>query len=156
MSTDLFRLAYCSRSIISADEGDHAAELLRILKVSRVNNARAGVTGAMLYNQGCFAQVLEGPLDAVQRTFERIQCDPRHGDVVVLQAERIATPLFSGWDMALAESSDPAGASATLGPAMTDPSADAGNAVVTMLAALVCREAAWEQVAREHRAPVAA
>ncbi len=155
MNTDLFRLAYCSRTLIPAQEEDHA-ELSRILAVSRVNNARAGVTGAILYNQGCFAQVLEGPLEAVQRTFERIQRDPRHGDVVVLQAERVATPLFSAWDMALAEASDPAAANATLAPAMADPSAGAGHDVVAMLAALVCREAAWRQGAGEHRAPIEA
>lgn len=138
MNSDLFRLSYCSRTAIA---GDISAELSRILTTSRANNARCGVTGAMLHNQGCFAQVLEGPLVAVQHVFERIQRDLRHTDVVVLQAERVVTPLFGEWDMALAETNNPAHAHALLFPALADPSAAAGAAVVTMLSELVCRDA---------------
>ncbi|MCJ2078787.1 BLUF domain-containing protein [Methylobacterium sp. E-016] len=34
-----------------------------------------------MFNAGAFAQVLEGPRRQVEETFERIQCDDRHGDV---------------------------------------------------------------------------
>ncbi|GAC1339418.1 MAG: hypothetical protein NVSMB18_07610 [Acetobacteraceae bacterium] len=142
MSSDLFRLAYCSHSTL--DAGELTAELARILDVSKVNNAKAGVTGAMLHIQGCFAQVLEGPVDAVQEVFERIQCDPRHKNVVVLQADRVGTRLFRNWDMALAQIGDPERANVLLRPALAEPSAEAGAAVVSLLSDLVCREA--EQV----------
>ena len=65
MTTDLFRLVYCSRNTISADQSDPAAEITEILVVSRTNNARDEVTGALLYSDGCFAQVLEGGLNGI-------------------------------------------------------------------------------------------
>ena len=143
MSADLFRMVYCSRNTIPDHQGDAAAELAGILAVSRANNARDGVTGALLYSEGCFAQVLEGELAAVERTFERIQCDPRHGEVVVLEAGRVEQRLFGAWDMALAECADPAEARAALGRALAAPTSDAGTAVLALLDGLVRREADW-------------
>lgn len=145
MSTDLFRLVYCSRNTISARPGDPAVEVAAILAASRANNARDGVTGALLYSDGCFAQVLEGGIQAVEQTFERIQCDPRHGDVVMLQAVRADGRLFGVWDMALAEIDDPAGASAILGRALAKSNSDAGTDVVALLDRLVRRASEWAQ-----------
>jgi len=147
MTTDLFRLVYCSRNTISADKGDPAAEVAEILAVSRANNARDGVTGALLYSEGCFAQVLEGDLDVVQRTFERIQRDMRHGDVIVLEARRAETRMFGMWDMALAEPADPIKAKAILGRALAAPNGDAGTTVVALLDGLVRREGDWANAA---------
>ncbi len=143
MTANLFRLVYCSRNTILGQQGDPAAEVAGILATSRANNARDGVTGALLYSEGCFAQVLEGGLDAVERTFERIQCDPRHGDVVMLQVGRADGRLFGAWDMALAETDDPAKASAVLGRALAQPNSGAGTDVVAWLNGLVRREAEW-------------
>lgn len=143
MSTDLFRLVYCSRNAIADQQGDPASEVAGILAASRANNARDGVTGALLYSEGCFAQVLEGGLDAVERTFERIQCDPRHADVVMLQAARADGRLFGVWDMALAEIDDPAKASAILSRALARSNGDAGADVVALLDGLVRRGADW-------------
>lgn len=145
MSTDLFRLVYCSRNTIPDQQGDAVGETSSILAASRTNNARDGVTGALLYNDGCFAQVLEGELDSVQRTFERIQCDPRHGNIVVLEARRVDGRLFGEWDMALAECADPVKARATLSHALAEPNSDAGTTVVALLDGLVRREAEWVQ-----------
>ncbi len=145
MNENLFRLVYCSRNMIPALHGDAAAEVGQILETSRANNARAGVTGALLYSDGCFAQVLEGGLDAVERTFERIQCDNRHGDVVVLQAGPADGRLFGVWNMALAETADPAKASAILSRAlaMSDTETGRGADVVSLLDSLVRGEAEW-------------
>ena len=143
MTTDLFRLVYCSSNTIPTQGGDAAAEVASILAASRVNNARDGVTGALLYSDGCFAQVLEGDLGVVQRTFERIQRDSRHGNVVVLEARRAEARIFGMWDMALAEAADPAKAKAILGRALTEPNGDAGTTVVALLGGLVSREGDW-------------
>lgn len=94
--TGLFRLIYASRSRI----GGEAAALASILATARVNNAAAGITGVLLHSADGFAQVLEGTLAAVGATFERIQNDPRHGEVAVLEAGPAAARLFSGWAMA--------------------------------------------------------
>ena len=78
------------------------------------------MTGALLYNQGRFAQVLEGPFGAVQSTYERIQADERHADLVVLQAEPVSVRSFALWAMALATPEDPAGASRLLSRVLGD------------------------------------
>jgi len=98
MSDDLFRLVYYSRNQIRCDAGAFASEVLTILKASQRNNARAGVTGALLFNAGCFGQVLEGPRRAVEASFERIQRDPRHSDVSLLAFEP-AERAFPDWSM---------------------------------------------------------
>ncbi len=46
--------------------------------------------------------MLEGPIDTVSETFERIQCDHRHRDVAVLQAEHIEDRGFPAWSMGFA------------------------------------------------------
>lgn len=145
MSANLFRLVYCSRNTISAGQGDPAAEVAQILKASRANNARDGITGALLYSDGCFAQVLEGRLENVQRTFERIQRDLRHGDVVILQAGAATERLFGMWDMALAETAEPAKATAILNRALAPSNTEAGRGaeVVSLLESLVRHPAEW-------------
>lgn len=96
----LFRVVYVSRNLLAA--ADAEAEVARILDASRRNNPKVGVTGALLFSEDCFAQALEGPLDAVETTFERIQCDERHGDVVVLEAGTAKQREFPNWSMAYA------------------------------------------------------
>ena len=96
----LCRLVYYSRNALPGPEADQAAEVRQILASSRRNNPRAGVTGALMFNGGCFAQVLEGPREAVERTFERIQRDARHADVVALQLAPVGRRGFPAWSMA--------------------------------------------------------
>lgn len=98
----LHRLVYVSRNLLAGSPGAIEEEVLGILAASRRNNARVGVTGALLFSTDCFAQVLEGPLAAVQATFERIQCDQRHTDTVVLSCEGVARREFADWSMAYA------------------------------------------------------
>ncbi len=98
--SDLYRLIYTSRNLLPGDEDAQAAAVAGILALSKRNNARVGVTGALLFNAGSFAQVLEGPRLAVEATFERIQRDPRHSDVSVLQCEPVASRGFANWSMA--------------------------------------------------------
>lgn len=60
------------------------AELRALLKKSRENNARSGITGLLLYREGNFMQLLEGEKKAVEEKFERISRDPRHRGLIVL------------------------------------------------------------------------
>ena len=102
MTQDLYRLAYFSRNNIVGSPELMGAEVQQILRVSRQNNLRVHVTGALLFNNTCFAQVLEGPLSAVEQTFERIQRDTRHTDVTVLELELATAREFPAWSMAFA------------------------------------------------------
>lgn len=97
--SDLYRLVYTSRNLLQGGEEEQKAAVAGLLAVSKRNNARVGVTGALLFNGGSFAQVLEGSRSAVETTFERIQRDPRHSDVAVLQCEPVAARGFPNWSM---------------------------------------------------------
>jgi len=100
VSDDLHRLVYYSRNRIRGDADVQAAAMRGILATSRQNNARAEVSGALMFNAGCFGQVLEGPRRAIETTFERIQRDPRHGEVSLLAFEPTPARSFANWSMA--------------------------------------------------------
>jgi hypothetical protein len=99
MTASLHRLVYYSRNRIAEPSEQALATLRAILDASRTHNARCGVTGALMFNSGCFAQVLEGPLGHVEETFERIQQDERHGDVSLLALDPVADRSFPNWSM---------------------------------------------------------
>jgi Sensors of blue-light using FAD len=100
MASDLYRLVYHSRNLISGLPPQIAAEVAQILEVSRRNNSRVAVSGALIFNAGIFAQVLEGARTDIEATFERIQRDERHGDVEVLAFEEAQSRSFPSWSMA--------------------------------------------------------
>lgn len=100
METPLLRVIYISRNLLPEPAAE--AELERILARARRGNAAAGITGALLFSGDCFAQALEGPAPAVEAVFEAIQRDPRHADVVVLEAAPVAAREFGAWSMAYA------------------------------------------------------
>ena len=108
-----YQIVYVSRNSISGTVEEVESEIAAILVKSRENNRRAGITGALLFSGQSFAQVLEGQTTAVEETFERIQCDPRHSDVVLLSNGQCANRMFSDWSMAYA---DPSLASANREP----------------------------------------
>ena len=100
MITEMYRLVYYSRNRVQGNADVFASAVRTILAASRRNNVQAGVTGALLFNAGCFGQVLEGHPRAVETTFERIQRDPRHGDVSLLAFAPITDRAFPNWSMA--------------------------------------------------------
>ncbi len=100
MEQQMYRILYCSRNLID-EGGDRSNQAIgQILEKARTNNRRRNVTGALLYNAGYFAQVLEGPKVAIEQVFERIQQDPRHGEVTVIDCSAIDLRDFPEWSMA--------------------------------------------------------
>lgn len=73
--------------------------LADILRSSRRNNAIADVTGLLIVGGRRFLQALEGPDDAVRRTYARIADDPRHFAVVQLACDSIEQRQFGAWAM---------------------------------------------------------
>lgn len=100
ISQDLQRVVYISRNCITADMEQLTIAVEDILDTARKRNRQNGITGALMFNQGLFAQVLEGPARNVEATFERIQCDLRHEAVSLLTCKRIEHRSFSRWSMA--------------------------------------------------------
>ncbi len=96
----LFRLIYYSKNVAAHSEDPKLrADLKNILESAKRNNMASGVTGALLFNQTYFAQVLEGDRKAVTETFCRIVKDPRHSDHVILDACAIEQRRFADWSM---------------------------------------------------------
>jgi hypothetical protein len=100
MSDPLYSLAYFSRNAIAGSGPEVQAQIAQILASARRNNAGHGVTGALLFSDGCFAQVLEGRRGDVEGVFEAIQCDPRHADVTILHLHEVDRRSFGEWSMA--------------------------------------------------------
>jgi hypothetical protein len=91
----LVRLMYASRAVPAVDH----EELLAILRKSKTNNTKDGVTGVLCFSEGIFLQVLEGGRNPVNRLYNRITHDARHTDVVLLNYEEVEERCFSGWSM---------------------------------------------------------
>jgi hypothetical protein len=97
-TSSLIRLLYVSISRVDAAEPD--TELARIVAVARERNALLGVTGGLVYTGANFAQVLEGPAQALEELMKSIHADPRHTRVDVIFSSEQPDRLFSDWLMA--------------------------------------------------------
>ena len=142
MTETLHRLVYYSRNCLALSPDAMEREIAQILATSQVNNARVGVTGALMFNQGCFAQVLEGPQHAVEATFERIQQDVRHGEVALLSFGPAEARGFPVWSMAYVGASDADAARyrAIAGESGFDVTRLGGERIFEVLHALVLEE----------------
>jgi len=96
----MHRLVYYSANRIRGTHEDISAQIIQILDASRRNNRLVGLTGALMFSSGYFGQVLEGPQQAIEATFERIQQDSRHGDVSLLEFAAADKRSFEDWSMA--------------------------------------------------------
>ena len=76
------------------------AELRELLRTSRINNARAGVTGMLLYKGGTFLQVIEGPQQAIDTLYAKVCRDARHKSVIKLLSGPTLERQFGNWQMA--------------------------------------------------------
>jgi hypothetical protein len=88
------QLIYTSRPF-----GFDATVLDNILLSARVNNARRGITGALICRADLFMQMLEGGRESVTATLARILQDDRHVDVAVVHCGDAAERLFPDWSM---------------------------------------------------------
>ncbi|HEY4957873.1 MAG TPA: BLUF domain-containing protein [Caldimonas sp.] len=94
MST-IFQTFYVSRATAEFDR----QSVQSILHASRRNNARADVTGCLLFSGRCFAQVLEGDEAVVMQLASRIAADARHVDVRFLLETRREEREYGDWSM---------------------------------------------------------
>jgi hypothetical protein len=92
----LARLIYASKA-----NAFRAADLADILEVSRTDNPKAGITGALGLLDGVYLQYLEGDDAALEALYAKIQVDRRHREPVVLERTFIAVRAFPEWSMAL-------------------------------------------------------
>ena len=99
----LYTFVYCSR----AAEGVDDAEVGRIVEAAQRRNVSRGITGVLVFGNGVFFQLLEGPAVEVQKLIANLHCDPRHCDVVSLDwSEERRERLYPNWEMERVEADD--------------------------------------------------
>jgi hypothetical protein len=64
------------------------------------NNQALGITGILVFSDGEFMQVIEGPDLVTNMMYERIKLDSRHRDVTTVHRQTIEAREFEGWSMA--------------------------------------------------------
>ena len=90
------RVAYSSVATVEMESLTMIAE---ILAVSQRNNHRDRVTGALVYSDGRFFQVLEGTSADIDRVLARIASDPRHREINIISRTEVEGRLFPDWSM---------------------------------------------------------
>ena len=95
MTSGLVQCIYASA--VSREFEDN--ELAELLQTARANNAKLGLTGMLLYAEGSFFQVLEGPADVVDALYAKIESDHRHAHMTLVIREPIPKRCFDAWTM---------------------------------------------------------
>ncbi len=70
-----------------------------ILASSHKYNSKSGVTGLLIFGVELYMQFLEGPIQELDETFNRIKIDSRHTDIKVLGVNLTDRRLFGSWKM---------------------------------------------------------
>ncbi|WP_374600535.1 BLUF domain-containing protein [Brevundimonas sp.] len=99
MNSGLERLVYESRATGSTGS---LVNLATILAESQRNNDRDGLTGALAAHNERYVQVIEGRPASLDNLLRRLQSDPRHCELHIIDREPIRERLFDGWSMASA------------------------------------------------------
>ncbi len=97
-SRSIYSLIYRSQ----ASRAVHEVTLNALLRKARQYNQSARLGGLLLFANGQFLQVLEGPEPALSDLYARIRADPRHYEVRTLSYGPITERAFPDWRMAFA------------------------------------------------------
>lgn len=73
--------------------------LMRLLYHSYSNNQALGITGALIYENNKFGQVIEGLEKDINALWQKIQKDDRHKNVRLIDSKQISERSFSKWTM---------------------------------------------------------
>lgn len=127
MIRPLQRLTYFSCNLIRGPRWRVAEEIEALLAVARMRNAHLRISGALLFNDGCFAQILEGEAENLNWLFARISADSRHCNVTLLHRGPAMEREFPDWAMHYVETE----------PALPPPGASLGDTLFQRLATVV-------------------
>ncbi len=98
--SSLQTVLYQSRATLLPDAEVIGGALDDILAGARARNASDRISGVLVYADGMFFQLLEGPADALQATMGRIAADRRHKGVRVLRHAPADARMFPDWPLA--------------------------------------------------------
>jgi len=91
----MHHIIYMSRGVHPMT--DH--ELQRLLQQDRTENERQSITGALVYGDGQFMQIIEGEESVLASLYAKLLNDPRHMNVVKLADKQILQRSFQEWSM---------------------------------------------------------
>lgn len=97
-ATDLHALLYVSDTRLTTRAAEQ--ELRAIVAVSRRNNRRRAITGALMATERHFVQYLEGVQPALNGLLDTLQRDPRHQNLRLLIDGEAAERRFADWSLA--------------------------------------------------------
>ncbi len=103
MASKIFYHVYVSSAVDLMSSED----LLELLSVCRINNARLEISGMLLHKDGNFMQVIEGPEVEVRKLLEKIKMDPRHHGIIQLIEGYTESRQFSDWSMGFYDLNSP-------------------------------------------------
>jgi len=95
----LSRLLYTSDACFRDSDVPAFIQVHELGHTSARRNAASQLTGALLFVENQFIQVLEGELGAIEQTFERICCDLRHTNVKLIDLAATSERIFPEWEM---------------------------------------------------------
>ena len=84
---------------ISTADAIDQSEIDSILSACQRNNRERNVTGLLLYNGRNFLQLLEGDVDDLSWIMRRIEADPRHTGVSIIEDIAVAERACPDWHM---------------------------------------------------------
>ena len=91
-----YQIMYSSQ----ATEPMTVTDLEKILADARAGNEARNVTGALVYVDGVFFQILEGEEAVVRNLMANIASDTRHQSVKIFHEAQVDVRAFESWSMA--------------------------------------------------------
>lgn len=89
---------YVSRATIARQDADKVIDAIAC--VSRPRNATLDVTGALILSGDSFAQIIEGPAEAIAELRATISRDERHRELLTVADGAKSSRDFANWSLA--------------------------------------------------------
>ena len=91
----ILRLTYISRYNNHNENG----EVTRILAQAQQNNARNGITGALIFNHNYFLQSIEGARPIINELLRKLIKDDRHFSLQIIECCEVEQRRWNKWSM---------------------------------------------------------
>lgn len=91
----IFELVYISKAI----DGLKQSDLDSILQSAGIFNKNNELTGCLIFHNGFFIQLLEGPKVNVETIYNKISSDSRHKELRLLHSSSKTIRAFPNWQM---------------------------------------------------------
>lgn len=97
MTNPIRQVLYISKTTRAMPE----AELHEIASRARAKNELEGITGALLFVEDSFVQVIEGKDAVIEKLLAALRADTRHRDITILMDRNVPSRDFQNWSMGI-------------------------------------------------------